>query len=97
MNTVWVGLDNIYGNILSHKWHDLQFRYRFSQKQKSYKKVFQPLNNFYETLQQLYSNDIQLYSSDTHLTALTIKFEEVALNLQQWNLDLEAGRSTLEQ
>ncbi len=29
------GLDNVYGLILSHKLHDLQFRYRFSQKQKS--------------------------------------------------------------
>ncbi len=28
-------LDNVYSLILSHKWHDLQFRYRFSQKQQS--------------------------------------------------------------
>ncbi len=59
MNTVWVGLDNIYGNILSHKMtrftiqiqvlrprtYEL-FPCEFSQKQKSYKKVFQPLNEF---------------------------------------------------
>ncbi len=35
MNTVWAGLDNVYGNrVLIHKLHDLQFRNRFSQKQK---------------------------------------------------------------
>ncbi len=30
MNTVWVGLDNVYANILSHKMNALQFSYKFS-------------------------------------------------------------------
>ncbi len=30
------------------KLHDLQFRNRFSQKQKSYTTAFQPLDHFYE-------------------------------------------------
>ncbi len=47
-NTVWVGLDNIYGNTLSHKKTWFTIQWRFSQKPKSYKMVFQPLDNFYE-------------------------------------------------
>ncbi len=45
MNTVWAGLDNVYGNrVLSHKITWLQFRNRFSQK--SYTTAFQPLDHF---------------------------------------------------
>ncbi len=49
MNTVWVGLDNVYGNILSHK-NDMIYSLdtSFHTHKKSYKMAFQLLNHFYE-------------------------------------------------
>ncbi len=48
MNTVWAGLDNVVTEYWAIKLHDLQFRNRFSQEQKSYTTAFQPLDHFYE-------------------------------------------------
>ncbi len=48
MDTVWVGLDNVCGNILSHKVTLFTVKIQVFTQNKSYKMAFQLLNHFYE-------------------------------------------------